>query len=166
MKKLFLAALTLSLCSPLPARAETMLGEPGRLTILQSLSVGTCLRALDGYQDSVKVGGADQIIVRAYEFKSGTLRWAIARNISITTEIENATQVSRNQIIKELTAGQEQIKPNTPENAEFTRQWEALLKTPTALSDKFIKIKLADLKLDKNEIPSGSLSGCTPIIEP
>lgn len=147
------------------AQAEETLGGDRRLTIIQSMNVLSCLRSLDGYQEVVKVGDKDQIVTKAYEFKNSNLRWSIIRNIAIATEVETALQASRNSMIRELSDGGREIKPGTPVADEFTLQWEKLMSTPTALSDKFVMFAIADLKLEKNEIPGSLLAGCAPIIK-
>ncbi len=137
-----------------------------RLTVQQAIGVLGCLRGLDGYQSVVKTRDGETVVARAYEFGDGALRWTIARNIAVLTEIENAAQASRKQIIIELSNGAGKIDPNTPEAVKFEKQWDAVLATPNALTDKLQRLKVSALKLDKNEIPASAIAACEPILDP
>jgi len=140
-----------------------------KITNRQALEVLQGLRGLDGHQVIIKQATGDAVVVQPWEFGSATLRLKIANDISILTTVEKAVGDARNASIREILKdkpGITEIKPATPEMDDLLKQLDALLDAPAAGTQDLGRIKDAELKLDKNEIPSTVLAAIAAIREP
>ena len=154
------AALTLST----PALAAE------KITINQALTVLGGLRALDGHQVIIKTGTPpqDAVVVQPWEFGSGVLRLKIANDISILSAVEAKQDAIRKSIILEISKDKPKdytIQAGTPEMDEFMRQYNDLLAQPADGTQDLAHIGAAELKLDRNEIPPGTLVALKPNLD-
>lgn len=141
------------------------LAENKVLTVNQSLQALSALRALDGRDVIAKKDGQETIIRQPWEFQSGPLRLAIATDISLLTQIEQQSERARVDIINSVSKGAGRVEPNTPEYAQFLKQWTEVIDAPAPISGSLTRIKAKDLRLDVNEIPGSTLSALVPILD-
>lgn len=147
-----------------PVKTDAAVPEPSKLTISQCLQVLAGVRALDGFQIVVNEGKPNvQIVTRAYSFGNGALREDIARDISALTAVQKTSQESQQSIFKEIAKDQTEIKPGTPDFAEYAKQITDATAKPC--DARLTRIKIKDLKLDVNEIPGSDLSNLDPILD-
>ena len=141
------------------------------LTLAQPLA--TALRNLDGHLIVIKQNGQDATVMTPWEFGSGSLRLRIANNITILDAALKTAEDTRLAIVKELlkrasdrTGTQiTDIKPDMPENVEFQKQFADLMAQPAAGTQDLARIKVSELKLDRNEISPTVLSAMAPILD-
>lgn len=141
------------------------------LTVADALSMLQAFRNLDGRIVVVKQNGVDTPVQMPWEFGSGTLRLRIARNVTALAAIEKAVEESRQNIVKEIIKGMPvgkdgpptSVVPGTPEFDNFSKQIADMLKQPAQVT--LSRIKVGELKLDKNEIPVTALSALEPILD-
>lgn len=159
MKKLLaILACTSALSAPVLADDAPKLTMNDCVTILQGL------QQLDGHQVILNEGKPNESTVQQpYRFGSATLRLDIGQNIARLTPLTALIEKTRQQIFSEVAKGSADIKPGTPEMAEYSKQLVALGESacPVAL----IPLKGADLKLDVNEIPGTVLAALGKILE-
>jgi hypothetical protein len=147
--------------SPLPA---------AKMTMQQAMDVLTGLRNLDGHMVITKEnGGAEARVMIPWQFENGGLRLTIARNVALLVPVEKQLNDTRDQIIKEILAkmpagAKQEIQAGTPERTDFNKQFAELMKGPAVGVDLY-KIKIGDLKLDKNEIAPTAIAALLPILE-
>jgi hypothetical protein len=145
--------------------------EAPKLTVAEALSLLTALRTLDGHQ--IKVYDKDgketgQVIMQPWDFGSGLLRLKIANDITITAAVEKRLDDARQAILKEILKdepGVTSLKPDTPEMAEFAKQYGQALNAPAQGLEDLAHIKASELKLEKNEISVTALSALRPILD-
>lgn len=138
------------------------------MPVSQAIQVLGALRNLDGHQVIVKANGVETVVNQPWTFGSGTVRLAIATDIALFEAVFNAVEKTRLGIIAEITKGKEpgfQIQPNTPEMADFLKQYNEALGAPASGLERVVRIKTVDLRLDVNEIPVTTLSALLPILE-
>lgn len=164
-------AVALALLFAAPALAQD---KPERITVGQSLSLLAALRNLDGRVVVVKQNGADVTVVMPWDFASGSLRLKIATDITILAKVEKTADDARQAIVREIIKGMPpgpdgrrpaDIKPASPEMDIFSRQFGDLLAQPADGTERLVRIKSSELKLDKNEIPVTALSAMEPILD-
>ena len=164
------AALIFDLPSPAPARAQA---QPP-LTVAQALSLLAGLRNLDGHMIVAKQNGVEGTLMVPWDFGSGTLRLKIASNIALLAADERAAEESRKavvaEILKDMPADKDgrpatSILSGTPEAEAYLRQYGEILKSRAPSSDRLLRIKQSELKLDRNEIPVTALSALAPILD-
>ena len=142
--------------------------EAPKLTVAQTLSLLTALRNLDGHQVVVKNNGQDVIMMQPWDFGSGLLRLKIANDITIAAAVEKGLDDARLAIMKEILKdkpGTTSLQPDTPEMAEFVKQYGEAISAPAKGVQDLAHIKASELKLDKNEIPVTALSALQPILD-
>ena len=140
----------------------------GTLTMQQAIDVLTGLRNLDGRMVITKgPNNSEGQVMQPWTFENGAVRISIARNEAMLVEIEKSFNDARSAIVKEIlsSSGSTEIKPGTPEYSYFDKQLAELLKSPARGTDKLYKIKIGDLKLDKNEIAPTTIAALLPILE-
>jgi hypothetical protein len=137
-----------------------------KISTSQALEVLRALRGLDtGHSVIVKQNGQDTAVTLFWEFGDGKVREKLAADETILLTVEQITEKARNKIIQELTNGGNTIKPDGPEAPAFMKQWQEVLDSPAPGTQDLVKITTSSLKLDKNEIPIGVISGLSPILE-
>lgn len=147
--------------------------ELGKITVQEVQPLSTALRNLDGHMVIIKQNGADNIVMQPWEFGSGSLRLRIANNISITDHSLKLIEEARLGIVKEglkklkARTGEDatEIKPGTPEFDESQKQFTEFLAEAAPGTQDLSRIKAAELRLDKNEIPVTVLSALKPIMD-
>ncbi len=156
----------------IPARAQDK--PPAKITVAQALSLLSGLRTLDGHQVIVKQNGQDAVVLQPWEFGSGLLRLKIANDISLLAAVEKTADDVRVNIIKEIVKGMPADKdgkppvgltPNTTEFDSFQRQYTEVLNSPAQGTQDLARIKVSELKLDKNELSVTALSALSPILD-
>jgi hypothetical protein len=144
------------------------------LTVSDALNMLLAHKALDGRQVVAKQNGQDVVVVVPWEFNSGVLRVRVARNVAALSEVEKLADEARLAIIKEVLKqappdknGRQPatLAPGSAEMDEFLRQYTEVLKEPAKGSEQLARIKVADLRLDRNEIPVTVLSALLPILD-
>jgi 2',3'-cyclic-nucleotide 2'-phosphodiesterase (5'-nucleotidase family) len=153
----FAAIAALALVSP--AVAADKISNRQAMEVLQGL------RALDGHQVIAKSGGNETVVTQPWEFGSGVLRLKIANDIAILAAVERSVTDARNAAIREINGGAE-VKAGTPEMDQLLKQLDQILDQPANGTQDLARIKDAELKLDKNEIPSTVLAAIAPIRDP
>lgn len=162
-------AFTIAACD---RRAEA--ADAQSLTVGDALSLLQALRNLDGHAVPTKQNGAETVVIVPWEFGSGTLRAKIATDIWVLSQVERAVDDARRAIVAEILAKMPadkdgnrpvSIPPGTSEFADFQRQLEAATRAPAALSTPLARIKVGELKLDRNEIPVTALAAMAPILD-
>jgi hypothetical protein len=155
----------------------TLLAGPAcagdKITLAQAQPLSVALRNLDGHLIVIKQNGQDATIMTPWEFGSGSFRLRIANDITILDAALKTAEDTRIAIVKELLkkasdrtgATVTEIKPDMPENAEFQKQFADLMVQPAAGTQDLGRIKVSELKLDKNEIPVTVLSALAPILD-
>lgn len=165
MKKIVAAAIV---AMPWPALAKDEAPKPaattGVITIGDCLAMLGALNALDGRDVVVGAGTPAERIVRLpYEFGSGKLRIDIARDITALTTAQKDAQAAQQKILLEISKGTGEIKPGTLELVEYNKQMSQLTERPCRAD--LVHITAAELKLDKNEIPSSVLTSLDKILD-
>ena len=144
-----------------------------KITVNQMQSLSVALRNLDGHLTVIKQNGQDAAIMTPWEFGSGSLRLRIANNITILDAAMKTAEDTRQAIIKELIKKASDrtgepvtdLKPGTPENDEFQKQYGDLMAQPAPRTQDLSRIKASELKIDKNEIPVTVISALAPILD-
>ena len=157
--------------------ATTFLAGPAvagdKITLAQAQQLSQALRNLDGHLVVIKQNGQDATIMTPWEFGSGSFRLRIANNLTILDAALKTADDTRIAIVKETlkhisdrtgTAATE-IKPDVPENAEFQRQYADLMAQPANGTQDLGRIKVSELKLDRNEIAPTVLAALAPILD-
>lgn len=156
MKYLFAAVLAVLVIAP--AHAGDKITNRQAIELLEGLS------QLDGYPSIVK----DQVVPKPYEFGNGTLRGIISRDIAILRPIAKMIDDVRNGVLRELLKdkpGITEVKRNTPEFFELLKQLDPVLDAPASGTQDLEHFKIADLKLEKNEIPGTVLASIKVICD-
>lgn len=151
--------------APAPApRTAIIPPQPAPLTVAECLVVLGGLNQLDGHQ-VIFAGGTpkEQIVTLSYEFGNGTLRRDITQDIVELQAVQRTAQTVQQQIFKEVAKGETEIKPNTPQMEEYNKQINEASVAPCPA--KIIRIKQADLKLEKNEIAGTVLAALDKILD-
>lgn len=140
--------------------------NPDRTTVLDCLLILGGLNEIDGKrQIVVNAGTANEKVIEApYEFASGKLRLDLARNISILGAVQRRVEEARQKLFAEVAKGDVEIKPGTEKGAEYDRKVRQISEQPCPITE-LVRIKAADLKLDKNEIRSGALAAIEKILD-
>jgi hypothetical protein len=140
--------------------------NPDRTTVLDCLLILGGLNEIDGKRQVVVNAGKanEQVIEAPYEFASGKLRLDLAKNISILSVIQRRVEEARQKLFAEVAKGDVEIKPNTEKGIEYDRRVRQIGEQPCPISE-LVRIKAADLKLDKNEIRSGALAAIEKILD-
>jgi hypothetical protein len=146
----------------------------GRVTIQQAINLQTALRNLDGHLVIVKLNGQDGTVMVPWMFDNGRLRKRIADDLSIIDGAVKVAEEARKAIFREVAAkfkvepdaksGAQELKAGTPERVEYDKQVEELMSAPAAGTQDLAKIKVSELKLDKNEIAVTALEALGPIL--
>lgn len=132
-----------------PARAD-----PVELTIQQAANLLVGLNSLDGYQDSIKDGEREHVIVKTYMLGGG-VRLAIGKDISRLTEIVAAARKADGGLQKQYPSG----------GPELAAEQDKLMAKVEKVD--LIKLKVNELGLmppTSNPIPPSVLSRLAPII--
>lgn len=161
---LFASILIAASTATLPAQTAP---KPAPMKVSEALQALAALRNLDGRQVVVKQSGADVVVLMPWDFANGSLRLAIASNMTILANVEASNERVRQSIVKEILKGKPgttTISPGTPEWEEFARQYNDALAQPAAGVQGLTKINPRDLKLDVNEIAPSTLSGLDPLL--
>lgn len=163
MKLLGLIALAAAIGSP----SAGFSGEAPKIPVRDAIVLATALRNLDGHLAIVKQNGQEGTVMVPWEFGSGNLRQRITDDLIIAAQVELATDRTRQNILREIAkkAGAVKVDPGTPEFEEFQRQYNEVLDSPAAGTEKLERIKVSELKLDKNEIPITILAAMKPILD-
>lgn len=133
------------------------------LKLSECLAIMQGLNALDGHPVVIASGKPnEQVINQPYEFGNAALRLDIAKNLSALGAVQRDAQSAQQKITAEISKGGE-IKPGSTENLALDRQLRELLDHPCDVELK--RIKAADLKLDRNEIPGSVLAAIDPILD-
>ena len=184
MKKLVVAtiitaAVFLALAA-LPSWASEKPKEPpsaadaGKVTVQQAINLQTALRNLDGHLVITKQNGQEGTVMVPWEFSNGRVRKRIADDLSIVDAAVKVAETARQAIFKEVVAtfkvapdpksGVQELKAGTPEHVEYDKQVEELMSAPAAGTQDLAKIKVSELKLDKNEIGGTVIEALGPIL--
>lgn len=159
---LFIAGAGPAIAQQAPVKTTGLL-DTG-LTINDCLLILQGMNAIDQREVVVQAGKPNEQVVRqSYEYGNGALRLAISRNISVLTGVQRDAQAAQQRIFVEVVKGAPDIKPGTPEAIEYDRQLRELTSKPCQVD--LVRIKDADLKLDRNEIPAAVLSNLDKIRE-
>lgn len=131
---------------------------PDTMNVADCLGILAGLNTIDsGRQVIINAGKPNEAVVsQPYEFGNAKLRLDIAHNISLLAAIQRDAQTTQQKIFAEVSKGSPEIKPGSAEAMDYDKQLKELTSRPCNVS--LAKIKDADLKLDKNEIPSSALA--------
>lgn len=167
MKKFFAGAVVWSALLFLLMAAAS--AQAPKLTVQEALSAATALRSLDGRMVIVKKDGVDGAIMIPWEFGSGALRMKIAANLTILARVERDAEDARQKLVAEglhkMPEGSTTIAPGTPEFVEFQKQYVAMMLTPATGVSELQRIKVSELKLDRNEIAGTVIQALGPILD-
>lgn len=136
-----------------------------KLKTKEIIAINNGLAALNGKQKAVKNDeGKELIVVEAYNFDS-KVKWNIAKNKRIMTkEVETFNEL-RDDIIKRLANGNREIDPSDKKTINmFFEELEKLEKTEVEV-DGLLKFKLADLKIEENNLSPAILESLFLLIE-
>ena len=143
---------------------RTAFYPPAEFTMNDCVTILGGLRGLDGFQIVLNAGKPNESAVpQSYKFGNATLRSDIGQDIARLTDIPNQVEKSRQQIFSEIAKGAADIKPNTAEMTEYSKQLVALGESPCRVT--LIRIKAADLKLDVNEIPGTTIAALDKVLD-
>lgn len=141
------------------------------LTVGEALTMLQAFRNLDGRVVVVKQNGVDTSVTTPWDFGSGTFRMKIAKNVAALVAVEQQVEDTRQKIVAEIQSrlpvgknGEASaIAQGTPEYEAFSKQINDMLKQPAQVT--LSRIKVSELKLDKNEIPVTVLAALDPILD-
>lgn len=139
------------------ARAEDPKPAPAGLTVEQALNVAAGLAQLASYDTVDKDGKPSKVY---YKF-SADLRILIAVNIDVGRAIQTRFQNASNDLIMQLSDGSGTL-PDEKKGA-FNVEIAKLMQAQSRAG--YTRIKLADLKLDENQVPAPVLSLIIPILD-
>lgn len=133
------------------------------LTVEQAINVAAGLRQLHKY-DTVDKDGRPAVAY--YKFgttpkDSSDIRITIALDIEVASRIETAFSKANNELIVQMSNGGSDVPKD--KMGEYNITVRKMLDAPCRCS--IYKIKLADLKLEENPIPSQILSWLVPILD-
>lgn len=167
MKKLFLALIAASIASGAAAYAADEKPKPAKVTNEDALKLAVALRNLDGHAASVKNNGQDAVIMIPWDFGSASLRLRIANDLTIAAAVERSVTEARSATFKELIrkAGVKELAAGTKEREDYEKQDRALLDEAAPGSQDLARIKVSELKLDKNEIAVTVIEALRPILD-
>ena len=140
--------------------------NPDKTTVLDCLTILGGLNEIDGKRPTVVNSGKanEQVIEIPYEFASGKLRLDLARNIAILTAVQRRVEEARQKVFHEVAKGDPEIKPGTEKGVEYDRKVRQISEQPCPITE-LVRIKAADLKLDRNEIRSAALAAIEKILD-
>ncbi len=173
MRRLFFttfAAVSLSTAAPAqqaPVKQDPAAAiNPNKTTVFDCLVILGGLNEIDGKRPIVVNVGKpnEQVIETPYEFASGKLRLDLAKNIAILSAIQRRVEDARQKVFYEVAKGDPEIKPNTEKGVEYDRKVRQISEQPCPITE-LVRIKAADLKLDKNEIRSAALAAIEKILD-
>lgn len=130
------------------------------LTIADCQTLLAGLNALDGHAELTKDG---TLVTLPYKFGSGKLRMAIQQNLAALNAVQQDFSTVQQQVYREVAGEAPSIAPGSPELARYNRLIGEALKAPCKA--KLEPLKVADLKLDQNEIPGSVLAALSRILE-
>lgn len=159
---LFTAAVTAAAAAEAPVKPTPGLPDTG-LTVNECLTILSGLNALDGRQVVVSAGKPDEKVINlSYDFGNAKLRMDIAHDMAVLGAIQRDSQTAQQGIFLEVGKGAD-IKPGTPEYANYDKQLKDLVDRPCHAA--LARIKAADLKLDRNDIPGSVLAAIDKILD-
>lgn len=178
MRRFFLTILFMAACAPAiaaeaPVKTEAALPSTG-MTLNDCLLILQGLNAIDEHIVLFGKPGEQQTIKLAYEYGSGTFRAALGSNIRILTTLQQGAQADQQKILLEVFKGKGGTPPDkdasSEEKAEFAKQsiaYDKQLKELTAApcAVQLTRIKVSDLKLEKNELPASALANLDKILD-
>lgn len=167
MKATHALASTIAVLIGLGSPYSALSADAPKLRARDAMALAQALRELDGRKQVIKVNGQDTIVVTPWEFGSGSLRLRIANDLAILSAVEQQMTAIRQTIFREVTKGTDgaEIKPGSPGEAAFMKQFEDALNQPAAGTQDLARIKASELKLDRNEIMPSVLEGLRPILD-
>lgn len=131
------------------------------LTIRQALGIIAATQSLDGHMVLAKQDGRDVAIMQPWEFGSGALRLRIMRNLSaLKPNVAAAADIRA-----KFAASAAGLKPESPEYADLAAAAERALDAPALGAEQVRRLKVSELRLDRNEIPISVLAALEPILD-
>ena len=146
-----------------PFVSAAFASDPPKLSLRDAQALAVAIRSLDGHPIVVK----DQVVTVPYEFASGTTRAKLANDLSLLKLSETSIELTRQQIAKEVMTRHnvEKIENGSAAFEDFLAQMTKALDQEAPGTQDLAHVNIADLKLDKNEIPISTLAGLRPILE-
>lgn len=175
---LSIAALSSATAAQAPVRTDGV--PPTGLTIGDCLTILTGLNKLDEQRDVVVNKGKpnEAVVKEYYEFGKVGLRMDIAHNIRLLTDVQRDSQPEQQRIfyrilrtvpdVKVPRPGEQAgpattIPQGSPQEEEFQAKMRELTDKPCLA--QIVRINAADLNVDPNRIPVGTLSLIDKILD-
>ena len=138
--------------------------QPGALTVAECLTILGGLNQLDGHQVVINAGKPNESVVTvSYVFGNAALRRIIQEDIVALQSVQKTAQTLQIAIFKENVKDGTEIKPNTPEMEAYNKQINDA--SIAACPANVTHIRLADLKLEQNEIAGTILAALDKILD-
>ena len=141
-----------------------------KLKISKICQLYAALSALDGIEEVVEVNGKNGVIKKPYNF-TGKVRWNLAKNLRILKEHVDAFGKVRDDLIKEVSGGEDQISEgDTDKIKRFTAQLAEVNSQEEEING-LLTVTPKDLGLEEeditkvNKIPLTVLDGLGDIIK-
>jgi hypothetical protein len=147
-------------------------------TLYDCLNILGGLNEIDGKHTVIFNAGKpnEGVIEQVYEFGNGALRQDIAYDIAILSEIQKSQSAAQQKILMEVSHGRGEIKApddkaTQADRDEYLRQFVEYNKLLTELTSSSCdisnlkRIKISDLKLNKNEIRGAALAAIDKILD-
>jgi hypothetical protein len=159
-----LAFLTLALA----LTASGVVAGEQKLSLRDAQALAVAIRSLDGYPRLLKDSNNNvTTVTMPYEFASGTVRAKLGNDLAILKLSEASIELTRQQIAKEVMARHhvEKIENGSAAFEDFLAQMTKALDQEAPGTGDLAHINIAELRLDKNEIPISTIAALRPILE-
>ncbi len=152
------AVIALLVAAAFAQPVEKAADRPTDLTVEQALNVSAGVDQLNSFETVDKDGKP----ARGYYKFSADLRLIIATNMDVGRTVQSRFSTARNAIVMQMSDGTGRVpEDKTP---LLTVEVDKLMKAPARAG--YVRIKLADLKLDENPTISGAvISLILPILD-
>jgi hypothetical protein len=146
---------------------------PAKVSVQEAMLLQSGLKGLDGHVVIIKQNGTETGIPTSWEFSNGDLRRRIVSDLNIVESAIKIANEAQQAIFKENAAKAStrlqktvtELEVGMPERTDYDKQTAELMQGSAAGTQDLSKIKVSELKLDKNEIPSSVLAALKPILE-
>lgn len=169
MRRLLIAAILFIGAAGAATAAEAAI-DHGPSIMTPTHTVGECLtiyeglKGLDGHIVLIHEGKPDEsTFIKSYQFDNAELRSAIASDLAALDNVKTIHDRVKQSIFKEIVGEGYQIKQDTKEMVLYQKRVYESEQLPCEAV--LTRIRLKDLKLDKNEIPGTILAALDKILD-
>lgn len=130
------------------------------LTVRQAVAIITATQSLDGRMVLARQDGRDVAIMQPWAFE-GALRMRLVGNLAaLQPNLATAEQVRA-----KFSAAAAGLKPDSPEYRELAAEADRALDAPALGAAQVRRVKVSELRLDRNDIPISVLAALAPLLD-